>query len=120
MMYLTLEEYLNMGGTLDSAVFNRLVCRVSQMIKTRTGDRMPSVIPESVKYLTYELISILSDDTTGNGVQSFSNDGVSVSLSAKTDREKDAAIDSLMNDYLSGISDDNGVPLLSLKVSYMR
>ncbi len=54
-----------------------------------------------------------------NGVQSFSNDGVSVSLhSARSDTEMQSSVDDLISLYLSGLTDDDGNALLSLKVSY--
>lgn len=84
-MFLTYEQYVEMGGTLDEAAFNTNERRARAYINLMTHNRIKDEIPvrECVKNAVYDLIEVLSQeaDNANNavaGVSRKSNDGVSV------------------------------------------
>lgn len=97
-MYLTYEEYVNMGGTLTETAFNEFEFEAECIIDWYTFDRLKkdTEYPEAVKRCVYKIIKIalskdssftLGDDMSGNStkqgaVVSQSNDGVSISYNA--------------------------------------
>ena len=87
-MYLTYQEYKTHGGSLDEAAFNRKEKKVEYLLNYWTFDRLKSGLGDNeqvVKDLVYEMVETMSD---GQQVTSFSNDGVSVSLSDKTEEQQ--------------------------------
>lgn len=93
-MYLTYEEYQNMGGTLDEATFNDYYYQAKALIDYVTFNRLVSdtTFPIELKYCIYRLINMAqqkadalsmgwkSDSDNNNpAIQSQSNDGVSIS-----------------------------------------
>ena len=58
MTYLTYEEYINKGGTLDAATFNKHIDFADSMIKNRTYGRIEKmkIIPEEAKNLCREIV----------------------------------------------------------------
>lgn len=129
-MYLTYEEYLNMGGTLDEAAFDNYLIDAEMLIDWYTFNRLENetVIPEKVKKCVYKLISladmkskafVLGREVNGEGnasVASQSNDGVSISYNtvsasqafdlAKSESEQ------LIKQYLNGVVNSAGRKLL--------
>lgn len=86
-MYLTFEEYTALGGLLDEAAFNRKEKKAERLLDYWTFDRLKSGLGDNeqvVKDLIFEMVETMTD---GQQVTSFSNDGVSVSLSDKTEEE---------------------------------
>mgnify|MGYP003571342222 CR=1 FL=1 len=84
-MFLTYEQYVEMGGTLDEAAFNTNERRARGYINLMTHNRIKDETPvrECVKNAVYDLIDTLSQETDNassavTGVSSKSNDGVSV------------------------------------------
>ena len=67
-MYLTYDEFKNMGGTLDETAFKIFNRRAEYLINAqgngRTGDRIGKLteLPQAVKDCTFELINHLSDN----------------------------------------------------------
>ena len=134
-MYLTYEEYLNMGGTLDEAAFDNYLIDSEMLIDWYTFNRLheETEIPERVKQCVFKLISLAGMkskslvlgrevDRTGNAsVSAQSNDGVSISyntvsasdifdsLSAK---KQGGQIENLVQMYLQGVVNSLGRKLL--------
>ena len=131
-MYLTYEEYQNMGGTLDETTFNDLEFEARTYIDWVTFNRLwnETEIPERVKECVYHIIKLIqnkldalnangswdSENTDGSMIASQSNDGVSISyniLSAKDIiSEVNKELDDAINRYLQGVTNSLGKKLL--------
>ena len=115
-MFITYEEYKNMGGGLDEAAFNLYAYEAERKIYTATHGRVKTAT-EAIKRCITRLISILAkSDIAADKVTSFSNDGVSQSIKDVSASDYSAAVDNIIREYLSGEVDKNGVPLLYLGV----
>lgn len=133
-MYLTYEEYQNMGGTLDETTFNDFEFEAETYVDWYTFNRLQNVTeyPEKVKKCMYHIIKLAkmkydtlssssvsgdgTSNTVGAKVTSQSNDGVSISysvLSADTvySNSKDE-IKNIIYRYLVGVKDSLGRNLL--------
>ena len=131
-MYLTYTEYQNMGGTLDETTFNDFEFEAAAQVDWYTFNRLKkeTEYPEALKRCMYKLIfyiqqaqqaqSIPTESGTDSviqvGIQSQSNDGVSVSyntLSAKDIVDSaQKAIESCIEKYLQGVMNSLGQLLL--------
>ena len=107
-MYLSFEEYGEMGGTLDSAAFNIANRKANAEIKRQTHNRLEalSVIPEEVKACAFELVQLYTSEAAN--ISSISNDGVSITYQA-VDLKADAT--STIRGFLDSLEID-GVPVL--------
>lgn len=123
-MYIDLTYYKENGGKeMTDAAFPRNEFRARKLVDRVTQNRVTKMqtVPEAVKRLMVELITM--EDTQGaavmdnQAVTSFSNDGYSQTFAdpLTADRVKEIEND-LIEEYLSGETDDNGVPLLYLGV----
>lgn len=119
MQYLTYDEYLNIGGTLDSTAFNRNIDRACAFIDASTQNRLQGVLEVSTKAkaCVRDLVEyITSNVSSGKAVTSKSQaaGGVSESESyaSKTADELNAEMLCIVYDYLIGEKDDNGTPLM--------
>ena len=119
MRYIEYQEYLDIGGVLDSTAFNRNIDRACGIIDNATHNRIEYMaeVPQRAKALCRDLVEYLArNDTTEIAVTSRSQSagGVSESESyaTKTDVELQADIDNMIADYLMPETDDNGTPLL--------
>lgn len=120
MRYIEYQEYLDIGGVLDNAAFNRNIDRACGIIDNATHNRIECManVPKQAKALCRDLIEYLA--TNGNvnekDVSSWSeNQGPvteSISYVSKTKEEMQTDIDGLVYDYLASVTDDNGTPLL--------
>lgn len=130
-MYLTYEEYQNMGGTLDATTFDDLEFQAETLVNWYTFNRLkkdttfPVELKRLMKYLinlAYSKKELLDASGSGNSesadktIASQSNDGVSISyniLSAKDlmDATKDEA-ENVIKQYLQGIMNEAGQLLL--------
>lgn len=129
-MYLSYDEYTNMGGTLDKTAFNDLEFEARSQVDYYTFNRLQNETeyPEAVKRVMYKLIQLAEQqqnalvtgnnaDGTGNAmVASQSNDGVSTSwnvMSAsdvyKTLKDETGKV---IKHYLSGVRNSLGHRLL--------
>lgn len=129
-MYLTYEEYLNMGGTLDEAAFDNYLIDSEMLIDWYTFNRLheETEIPERVKQCVFKLISLAGMkskslvlgrevDGTGNAsVSAQSNDGVSISYNTLSASQ---ALDliklesgQIVKQYLNGVVNSVGRKLL--------
>jgi len=133
-MYLTYEEYQNMGGTLEEATFNDLAYEAQTYIDWVTFRRLQeegSEIPDAVKQCMYHIIRLIvnklaalqsnpngleAHNESGAGIQSQSNDGVSISYNTLSAKDLIATmneeIDDTINRYLQGIRNNLGKRLL--------
>lgn len=124
-MYIDLTYYLSHGGkqNMTDAAFSRSEYRARKLVDRRTQGRVKNMdqVPEAVKRLMVELVTLEetqgAEITENQVVTSFSNDGYSETYAdpLTADRVKEIEID-LIEEYLSGETDDNGTPLLYLGV----
>ena len=119
MVYLTYEEYTEIGGTLDLTAFNRNIDRTCGVIDNATHNRIEYMaeVPQRAKALCRDLVEYLArNDTTEIAVTSRSQSagGVSESESYATKTADDVYgdIQNMIYDYLMAETDDNGTPLL--------
>jgi hypothetical protein len=119
MAYITYSEYIEMGGTCELTAFNRVADRISGMVANATFNRVDRMAetPRQVKALCRDLVELMAKNVTvDKDIASWSESaGVisqSVSYVTKTADEQQAEIDALIADYLGGVCDDNGTPLL--------
>lgn len=119
MIYLTYDEYVGIGGTLDLTAFNRNIDRACGIIDNATHNRMDYMaeVPQRAKALCRDLVEYLArNDTTEIAVTSRSQSagGVSESESYATKTADDVYgnIQNIMYDYLLNVTDDKGTPLL--------
>ena len=130
-MYLTYEEYQNMGGTLNQTTFNDYEYEAETIIDWYTFNRLhgETEYPEAVKRCMYHLISLLDlkaqavgsgagedGDGSGKTIASQSNDGVSISYSIMSASELATLAKEEMNNsiqrYLNGVVNSMGRKLL--------
>lgn len=121
--YLSYEEYLDLGGTLEDTPFSLFEYKAEMEINKNTFNRLVNLseIPKEVKLCVYELIdliSIYSKSTVHTGVSSESTDGYSITYStdnyeaSKTYKQK---IKDTIKTYLSEVKLTTGnkeVPVL--------
>ena len=113
--YLTYERYVELGGDLDEPVFNKYVTMAQAVIDRHTFGRIKAMttIPYSVQLCCFELINVCRAKETGvSGIASENVGDWSRSYTAKTAAENEQTETDLLLTYLSGVDDDNGVPLL--------
>lgn len=118
--YLTYQEYLALGGTLDEMPFNLLEYNARKKIDERTFGRLIDREQEyqDVKLCVYDMITTLNSyssyDTQNKAISSESTDGYSISYGTPqksiTDA-KNSELEDIMNSYLANIVIDN-VPVL--------
>lgn len=125
-MYLTYEEYAEMGGTVAEAAFPRLEYMARKRIDRYTQDRVKAMqeVPEAVKRCAVELVNAMgkTDPTktaSESPVSSFSNDGYSESYAEPmTEQTLESNLYGIIRSMLSGEYDNNGTPLLWLGVDH--
>ena len=130
-MYLTYEEYQNMGGTLDSTAFTDLEMEAESIVDWYTFNRLQNdtTFPAKLKQCMYQLIKLgqqkqeaLSLGPTEDGseaagsIASRSNDGVSISYNVMSAKD---VFDTLKQDtedtvrrYLNGVVNELGRKVL--------
>ena len=118
MKYLSYEEYINMGGVLDIAVFQRNIDRACLMIDRRTQGRLAdfSEIPYEAKCLCRDLVEYISETAVNKTITSKSQSvgAVSESESYATKSAEDFAydLDRLFEEYLTEVKTKNGISVL--------
>ena len=117
MIYLTYEEYAEIGGTLDETAFNRNIDRACAMIDIRTQSRLEKFgdIPRIVKIVCADLVSYIANNTVDKSVTSRSQSagGVSESESYATKTAEDYANDlDKIFEPLALVKTRNGVNIL--------
>ena len=124
-MYLTFDDYLDMGGKIqDEDLFDRACFRAQSEIDRRTFKRLAAdtEYTDAVKRCMYELVELFADsistyETSGGAVMSHSNDGVSESyVTASAADWTNTVLPSrtayIINTYLAEEHNAEGVNLL--------
>ena len=118
--YLTYQEYLALGGTLDEMPFNLVEQNARKKIDERTFGRLVDREQEyqDVKLCVYDMITTLNSyssyDTQNKAISSESTDGYSISYGTPQKsiiEAKNSELEDIMNSYLANIVIDN-VPVL--------
>ena len=118
MIYLTYEEYSEVGGICDLTAFNRNIDRVCGIIDNATHNRIECMaeVPKRAKALCRDLVEYLVENNGDKIVTSKSQSagGVSESESYATKTADDiyGDIQNMLYDYLGNETDDNDTPLL--------
>lgn len=123
MQYLTYEEYLNMGGTLDKTAFERFSYRAKGIIDNATHNRITGEIKEEIKNCFIAVVDYLStNERRGAEVtsrsQSAGNVSESESYSVLTLDDKKAELEQIILDYLGSVEDEHGRPILYRGAQY--
>lgn len=130
-MYLTYQEYQEMGGTLEESTFNDYEFRAEAFVNYATFDRLTkdTVIPDKVKRVIKSIIDLVQKkadalslgnsggSSSGNVyLTSQSNDGVSASYNGMAPTDVfglcDAEIQRTVQIYLYGVKNEAGKVLL--------
>ena len=118
--YLTYQEYLALGGTLDEMPFNLLEFNARMKIDERTFGRLVDKGQEyqEVKLCVYNMITTLNSyssyDTQNKAISSESTDGYSISYGTPQKsviEAKNSELENIMNSYLANVIINN-VPVL--------
>lgn len=132
-MYLTYDEYLTFGGTIDEAAFDNLEFEARTIIDWWTYNRLQNEeeYPEAVKRCMYKLITLIFTrqqaqllnsgndaitNSTGVGIVQQSNDGVSTTYNIMSAGEiisqSEEDIKSTIRMYLSNVRNSLGQKVL--------
>jgi hypothetical protein len=124
-MYLTYDEYLDMGGReIEEEVFARHMARANATITRMTHGRIlnESPVRDSAKYAAYDLVNAIQADESLGGVASgreiaaMSNDGVSVTFASGSGGNgvADCSVRyaNIVREWLTFEVTDRGIPLL--------
>jgi len=123
--YLTYDEYVELGGTLDEAPFNILELEAQKNIDKYTLGRLMNFKEQidEVKVCIYRLVNLLNtyncNENQSKSISSENTDGYSISYNginenitvAKTNEIKD-----IIRTYLAECKLENGTPYLYLGV----
>ena len=119
MIYLTYEQYKEIGGALDLTAFNRNIDRACGIIDNATHNRIEYMaeVPQRAKALCRDLVEYLANDfgsskQISNHSQSAGGVSESESFVIRSIEERAGEIDDMVKDYLLNEVDDNGTPLL--------
>ena len=117
--YLSYEEYMFSGGTLDEVPFNELEYECRRIIDSRTQNRLKKAdeIPEEVKRLENKMIQSLQEyyvslEKAQSGISSENTDGYSVTYISGTQitqlvEGKKKVLQDLVSTYLFGVIVNN-------------
>lgn len=117
--YLSYEEYVSLGGTLEEVPFNELEFECRRIIDSRTQNRLKNAdeIPQEVKLLENKMIQTLqgyyvSLEKAQSGVASENTDGYSVSYISSNQisqliEGKIDVLQDLVSTYLFGVIVNN-------------
>ena len=118
MIYLTYEQYKEIGGVLDLTAFNRFESRACGIIDNATHNRVECMaeVPQRARELCRDLIEYLVENNSIKVLTSKSQSAGGVSESenyaTKTVDDVYGDIQNMIYDYLLNVTDDNGTPLL--------
>lgn len=120
MRYLTYEDYINIGGTLDETAFERIIDRVCGVVDFYTKKRLRGVTEPSQRVCACvrDLCEYLDSncDQTSRTVTSKSQSAGGVneseSYATKTSEDINAGMYDILLDYLVSETDELGTPLM--------
>lgn len=124
-MYLTYEQYTQMGGSVDETAFTHLEYKAERLINKYSFNRIDYGLvnekftyseKEQIKECTYNLVGFLSENDLSSPdhkvLVGVSNDGVSESYWAFSGKQEfDRIIENTVEDYLYNIYLDD-LPVL--------
>lgn len=114
--YLTYQEYLALGGTLDEMPFNLLEFNARMKIDERTFGRLVDKGQEykEVKLCVYNMITTLNSyssyDTQNKAISSETTDGYSISYGTpqkSITEAKNSELEDIIDTYLSNLIVDD-------------
>ena len=114
--YLTYQEYLALGGTLEEMPFNLLEFNARKKIDERTFGRLIDKGQEykEVKLCVYNMITTLNSyssyNTQNKAISSESTDGYSISYGTpqkSTTEAKNSELEDIIDTYLSNLIVDD-------------
>lgn len=119
MNYLTYEEYLKIGGVLDSTAFNKNIDRACAFVDVNTQKRLQSVlcVSQRVKACIRDIVECFANNYSNKKTitrKSQSAGGVSESENYLTKSADDinSETSNILYDYLGTETDEYGTPLL--------
>lgn len=132
-MYLTYEEYQNMGGTLEETAFNDIEFEAETYIDWVTFNRLKNETeyPQALIKCVYHIIQLITNkqaalnispvnegdtEAISLGIASQSNDGVSVSYNVMSAKDilqgSETEIQQCIQRYLGNVTNSLGQKLL--------
>lgn len=121
--YLSYDEYVELGGSLDRAPFNILELEARKSIDKYTSGRLKDLEQQviEVKICTYHLINLLNSysvcENQNKGISSENIDGYSISYSQvneNTSKAKIAEVKDIIRNDLAECKLADGTPYLYL------
>ena len=128
-VYLTYDEYEEMGGGAQESAFPRLEAKARARIDLMTFGRLSNEksVRENVRFCMFDLINAINADestggiASGREIASMSNDGVSMSFvsggNAGGARAASSRYAAIVREWLAGETAECGIPLLYAGVS---
>lgn len=123
--YLTYEEYVELGGTLEETPFNILELEAQKNIDRYTFGRLQDIDTQvnEVKVCDFKLIELLNTysfyDNQNKSISSENTDGYSISYSQATENVSKAKINEIkgiIKTYLAECKLEDGTPYLYVGV----
>lgn len=117
--YLSYQEYIELGGTLEEVPFNELEFECRRIIDSNTQNRLKNVneIPDEVKMLEFKMLDILQQyyislKKSQNGIQNEHIDGYSITYISTSEinqlvKNKSVELQDLISTYLFGVIVNN-------------
>lgn len=119
MLYLTYDEYVEIGGTLDYTAFTRNIDRACGFVDSQTFNRIKrmSAVPRMAKACVRDLVEYVANNfvntkSVTNRSQSAGGVSESESYSVKSIDVLNSEMLDIVYSYLSSELDDDGVPLM--------
>lgn len=116
-MYLTYDEFVGIGGSMNEASYARLEHKARAMLDLMTFGRVTSEDPArpAVKFAVFELIQAMADAEESSGIAAaeviaVSNDGVSISYASGQSAE--SRYRQIVRGWLGPETAADGTPLL--------
>lgn len=121
-MFLTYDEYEDMGGRCDEDTYPRMEAKARAELNRLTLGRLKGMgeMSSNVQYCMYEMIEAICAEesfaamTAGREISAMSNDGVSMSFSASGSgaRALSMRLAAIARVYLADETTADGIPLL--------
>ena len=115
MQYLSYEEYLEIGGTIEETAFNRNIDRACAMIDIRTQSRLEAFaeIPKIVKIVCADLVDYISSNSVEKPFMTSRSESAgviseSVSYATKTAEDYSSDLDRIF-EPLGAVKTANGI-----------
>lgn len=115
MQYLSYEEYLEIGGTIEETAFNRNIDRACAMIDVRTQSRLEAFaeIPQIVKIVCVDLVDYISSNSVEKPFMTSRSESAgviseSVSYAVKTAEDYASDLDRIF-EPLGSVKTANGI-----------